>query len=719
MIRRVAAPGLAWLLATTLLLVAASAAAQLEPGAGGSEDGAGGSEQGAGGGSEPGAAPSLLIDATPVFGPSSLRSGGWGEVLVRIRNAGKDNASGEVVIASSSGMWGGGSRNLSRASFAVGSGAAVHLRVPTCVGDYEEPSLEVLDATGKRIFEQTLPRPMDMTAVLVDVSRASALGAALRDALVGARVYPLGAQGRYAPSPGGGITATVASPRYDELTGEPIMPLHGAAYAQVAAVLMHSDDLGRLEAAEREALTTYLLGGGTLALVIERPEDLRDPTLKAWVGGPVSRIEVQPVSLRALELPQHPPGGSTSAGSESFRALRPPRQPSDEVRAALAGYSGGNLRASLYGSSAPYGLGEVHLLAFDPTRKPGVDARWVQGRMIDVLRRALERRSSVVFPPGGYRILSPEIRRQLDPNEGSRWAIVIAALLLCLYAVVAGPVNFAAFRKRGRPLRALIYLPVLSGLTCLGIVAIGLAAKGCTGRSRHLTVAEAGAGMEVGIARRWRGFYTPSATKLSISNTRLTSVLATERTEPGEEPGDLLVVDRDGARLADRALRPWEALVVREDGLVDLGGGIGLVRDASGKVEVHNRTGRTLRGLLLFDASRHAGFLAELADGDSASSTSFVPATGAAVSHVTAAGMRVHSIELYSVATQLSGASEGLDEAWSAVLDTAGFDTDWLPPGVPVLLAQIDGGEGRSHDSGLVVDRDRLLVRVVGYGDRP
>jgi hypothetical protein len=38
---------------------------------------------------------------------------------------------------------------------------------------------------------------------------------------------------------------------------------------------------------------------------------------------------------------------------------------------------------------------------------------------------------------------------------------------------------------------------------------------------------------------------------------------------------------------------------------------------------------------------------------------------------------------------------------------------------VPVLIGQLDGGEGRVSDSGLRLDSDRLLVRVVGYGGRP
>jgi hypothetical protein len=38
---------------------------------------------------------------------------------------------------------------------------------------------------------------------------------------------------------------------------------------------------------------------------------------------------------------------------------------------------------------------------------------------------------------------------------------------------------------------------------------------------------------------------------------------------------------------------------------------------------------------------------------------------------------------------------------------------------VPVLLAQVEGGEGRTSDTGLRLDSDRVLVRVVGFGGKP
>jgi hypothetical protein len=78
----------------------------------------------------------------------------------------------------------------------------------------------------------------------------------------------------------------------------------------------------------------------------------------------------------------------------------------------------------------------------------------------------------------------------------------------------------------------------------------------------------------------------------------------------------------------------------------------------------------------------------------------------------------VSPLAAYLLAPILEPDAPGLGQAWQAIEQTAGDDVDWFPHDVPVVLAQIDGGEGRASDSGLVIERDRLLLRVVGYGGR-
>ncbi|MCA9619133.1 MAG: hypothetical protein KC731_08925, partial [Myxococcales bacterium] len=354
--------------------------------------------------------------------------------------------------------------------------------------------------------------------------------------------------------------------------------------------------------------------------------------------------------------------------------------------------------------------------AFDAQRPPAVDSGWVQTRMVDLVRRATERTSSVVFRPGDGHGPVDEVRRNLDPNESSRWSIILSALILCLYAVIAGPVNFAIWRRRGRPLRALGWLPVIAGLTFGSVVVVGVAAKGCSGRARHLTVIEAGAGMTKGTARRWRGLFTPQAESLSVVARGETHTLGIAMTSITDAPHDELVIDRDGMRLEKVTVRPWKTLVIREDGLADLGDGISLTPEAGGAIRVTNRSGRRLRGLVVHNGHGVSFFHDSLDDGASVST-----ATMTIVSASTAAGyaFSVTRYAPYYIRDELDRAATGLADAWQAVQVAPVVERNWFPDDVPTLLGQLEGGEGTTRDSGLPVDSDRVLVRVVGWGGTP
>ncbi|MBW2459754.1 MAG: hypothetical protein JRI68_35010, partial [Deltaproteobacteria bacterium] len=211
-------------------------------------------------------AKTLEVMVAPVFGDPSIPQGGWTEVLVRITNRGKAPVAGNVTIAS--GMVPMRvSASRSRAPFSVGVGATVSLHLPVRVGEYNDPRVEVLNAAGKIIVEHALTRSHVNGTLLVDVAKASALGAALRSVPVGSRNDPWAVEFRGYPTATAPTTVEVASPPYDPVTGDPVLPRRAAGYARVAAVVMRSDELSRLGATELEALSGYVMGGGTLAVV--------------------------------------------------------------------------------------------------------------------------------------------------------------------------------------------------------------------------------------------------------------------------------------------------------------------------------------------------------------------------------------------------------------------------------------------------------------------
>jgi hypothetical protein len=667
-------------------------------------------------GTEPPAPPpsEVGMEVSPLFGSTGPFFWGWNGFLVRAVNHGQKPMRGHIEVASVFGRRGG---FVSSAPYAVGAGASVAVRVPMRVPAYAEVEVTVLDEAGKAVTTRRFPAAGAWSVLLVDATDPSALRGAIHEATVSPRYTPALSHGSYVSAP----QLSLASPRFDPATGDPILPDRAALYGSASAVLFRSDILARVGAHELEALAGYVLAGGTLAIAITRPEDARNPTVAAFVGGEAAQTAVHAATLRPLILPS----GSTG------KSIPPARSPGDDLHKSLVGWSGGNLQPSEYGSSAHYGLGEVHLLAFDPTRKPAVDDPWVQARMVDLARAGFDRRSTVVFRQGGH---DPEpddvaqIRKQLDPNESSRWAIAAAALLLCIYAIIAGPINFAIASKRGRPLAALRWLPLMAAATFAVIVGIGIAAKGIRGRARHLTLVEAGAGMTKGTARRWRGFFASRAEELTVRTSDAGSVVASA-VASSDESRDRLVVDRDGARLEQVAALPWQTVVVREDGFASLGDGVTLLADpASNGLIVVNRSGRDLRGAILKMPAGAPRYFPRIKDREQVASGAGreIGATPqergwlASIARVSVAGtVDVHPLGAAEIGPIIDPDAPGLADAWLALEACAGEFADWLPSDVPVLLAQMDGGEGKTSDSGLRLESDRLLLRVIGYGGKP
>jgi hypothetical protein len=405
------------------------------------------------------------------------------------------------------------------------------------------------------------------------------------------------------------------------------------------------------------------------------------------------------------------PGGRPSAGVAELRLA-----PSPEARTKLRGYGGGNLRPSPWGAVASYGLGELHLLAFRPNAEPFVSDPWTHHKLADLTRHAWDRDAGIALPFAEQTLdesrLS-EVRRQLDPNQGTRWTIVVSALLLLAYAGLAGPLNFYLARQAGKPLRALLRLPALSAGALALVVALGMLGRGVSGRARRLTLIEAGAGMSRAAATRFRGLYASSARERTVQVSARGNVL--DVAGDAEQTGRRLVVDRDGARLTNLRGRPWEVVVVEEDGFIGLGGGVSLLRGADGNIGIRNRLGRDLVGVVLMpDGGRKARFFIRIKDGEAVSE-----GAGQPLSVARSGSLGRSSLNLGAEQVRLDACSKGLSQAWDAIESATTRNIDFWPDDVPVLLGQLDGGEGKLSDSGFPLEADRTLLRVVGVGGVP
>jgi hypothetical protein len=656
----------------------------------------------------------VRIEAAPMLGAASPVGEGWVTVQVRLENAGAKPESGHVELISEPGYGSESEQHLTRVAFALPARGRVTVELPThgFAGRPPELSVRVLDAEGKKISEAPIGEFRQVDPLLYDLDDPSRLAATVRGLGV---VLRRKVSGSYRTPLVG-----VGSPGIDAASGEPFLPRWPAGYSTATLVVSSARRVLNLAQREKVALTDWVLSGGALALVVERPEDLRSPGLEALVG---SGLRETPPAAELLEptsfmVPVDGGGaGSSPVPSSPMRAAlrREELAPTSRLVERMRGFAGGSLRPSPWGSTASYGLGEVHLLAF-PTDEAAVTDRWTQLKVVDLVRHAWERQGALALPLGQSALddhRTSAVRRVLDPNENMRWTIVVSALVLLLYAALAGPLNFFLAARRKRPLSAVLWLPVWAGITMFIIVAVGILGKGVRGRARKLSLVEAGAGMERGAITRFRGLYASSASELSVRPATRGNLL--DVASEGDYVPRSLLVDRDGLRIEGLRAKPWQTLIVREDGAFELGGGVSLTEGASGEIVVKNRTARDLVGVVLrLPAGSFVGF-ERIADGATVSSnqglglTLSVPPVGPGVRPLGAAQFK----------SNVDKAAQGAGAAWEALSAYASPEVDWWPDQVPVLLGQLEGGEGKTMDAGLRVDVDRLLVRVVGFGGVP
>jgi hypothetical protein len=654
------------------------------------------------------AAGPLLLDIEPLLGGGSPAVDGWMSAQVRI-----ENRSGEVVRGTlsveSQVAWsrGSGPHNGTDVPFSVAARSQVAVEVPVHGFPGIAPSLSVAarGADGQLLAEAKSAELRTHDPLIFDLSSPSHFAPAVR--LLGVPLSNTRWGGLASP------LVSVSSARQDAHTGEPIVPHHASGYAAATVVLATSAELQLIGEEARAALSDWLLAGGALAVVPERPEDLRASYLESWVGGSVYE-QAAPEELRGqavFSLPIDPGSGARPSGIAELRLT-----PNSETRVRLRGYSGGNLRATPWGAAASYGLGELHLLAFRPNVEPFASDPWTHHKLADLTRHAWDRDASIALPFAEQTLDESrlnQVRRELDPNQGARWTIIVSALLLLAYAGLAGPLNFYLARKSGRPLSALLRLPAVSAFALALVVALGALGRGVSGRARRLTLVEAGAGMTRAAATRFRGLYASSARERTVQASARGNIL--DVAGDAEQTGRRLVVDRDGARLTNLRGRPWEVVVVQEDGFMGLGGGVSLLPAADGKITIKNRLGRDLLGVvLLHGGSTSARFFIRIKDGEAVSED-----VGQTFSISSSGSLGRSGLNLENAKTRLESCSKGLSSAWEAIESATTRNIDFWPADVPVLLGQLDGGEGKLTDSGFPLEADRTLLRVVGVGGVP
>jgi hypothetical protein len=685
----------------------------------------------------------LALRAAPVFGTDAASGEGWIELVTYLDDAGALPCKGTLQVESTYGGYSAETSFVARAPFHVQPHAAAVIHLPVRATAYSSSMKLTASADdGTKLGETTLSLGTTSAPLLVDVSEPSRLSVLMRG-------WPM-APAWHAPlapyvSPGSTTPLTVGSPAVDQTTGDAVLPEYAAGYAAATVVVLSSERLARLQGAQLDALVGWVLGGGTLAVFPTRPEDLRAGALTTLVGGtmtpgaPPAVMMTLPGAVRGSGSPlltPPPPAPATPpatapvpSGVTPIGWYVPTRTtpftpsgavgPSPSLRRKLAGYVGGNLLPSEYGASAAYGLGQVHVLGFDPTSAPALEDPWTAGRMLDMIGDAWDRRALLVFPEGAGQQATNlyEVHRALDPNENFRPALGISAILLVLYSITAGPLVFLRARKRVQPLDPLVWAPMASA-TCFALIVVaGLAGKGWSGRARHLALVESGAGMSRGTIKRFRGFFASETRAMRVHALEPASVLELVTADSRSQGSPVLRLDKDGPSLEELTSLPWQTVVVSEDGFIDLGGGVAVREKGDGSVAVANHTGRELKNVVVWAPKSGATWFASMGPSETIVSSSGRTLFAPSARRTSVAGTRtVHDMDLSRFEPRLGGSVEEVRAAWSAMTSAAGSATDWWPDDVPIVIGEVRGGEGSKSDAGLRVENDVLLFRVVGEG---
>jgi hypothetical protein len=646
------------------------------------------------------------LDVKHVQGADAPWVVGWNEAVVTLDNADGAGFRGEVAIDSSYDRHPDGRPSV-RIPVSLAAGESARLLVPFHLNAGTFPNV-VLRASGEgEVASQALnlTRAIEGVATIVEIQGKDARGAKLVEipaAGTGAfdddkeavpphhpTPIPIPKHGPVVPPSTGSYTslavAQISTVQIARESGDPILPDIAGGWSGAVLILAPSDIVTRLQGRSFDSIEHWVLAGGTLAIAVTREEDLRDANLKALLGGEARMTSPSGLSLSTFS------GGELQRGDVS--------KDGDD------------------GEYVGHGLGQVWLLrrdpwarTFDPKSPRSIYGLWDQSRA---------RRATTISLPAGTGLRwhdDDRVRKFLDPNHGFRPSLGIAAVLVVLYALLVGPVAFSRARKLGKPLSVLRATPLLAlGLFVL-LVGLGKLGKGFRGRARRLSVIELAGGAVHGSATTFHAFYVADPNVVEVVAGRPVDTVHT--VEPFSE-GDPIELDRGS--IAVRAIRahPWQTIVVAEEGARDVPGGI--VLEGNGlRLTLLNKTQWTLEHVVLHPETTatspaRSRYFAKVGPGETVTARDglsvdrrvrplpyhFVPGSGSGEPLLKTDDPTADAID----------ALDALVTAWAGASYPAG---EPIPYSQPVATALVRASGDKI--SGLSVEREAILIRVVGLG---
>ena len=484
---------------------------------------------------------------------------------------------------------------------------------------------------------------------------------------------------------GGGTTASgvpLGVVTFDARTGDPILPTSALGWASVCVVVASAPTLARLDDDQSEALAGWVHAGGRLVVFPRTDADFAMPLLRARLPG-------------------------LHRGDSQVRV---------DGQSPIAALECGAAHRETFGCSVRVGFGALYVTDFDGTAPPYVElpsTRALLSALVDQTNGDFDSVSSSLtygrhsdelsdtygYYGGAQRLSFSRLRAALDPNEGYRPALVLIGILLFLYVIVVGPLNFWWVGRRKTPTLALLTTPVMAFACTALMFLVGYVGKGVLMRYRRVEIVEAVDGDAVGDARRYTGYYFTRP--------------ATMETNAPDDGGTFRLLGGSGGTVHEgdthQSLQGvtgslWETVFTREEHQVDLGTGISFVLDQRRLASVHNGSAIDLHSVFVVDAQGIVYVVGDVpAGGDGV-----IPRDGS----LSLPSSGYYDVNAADVATLRDALGLARDESAYAlgIVRVLGAVPS---PMLPVLYAQMTPDAPPSSTPTFAIERDVRILRVV------
>jgi len=614
----------------------------------------------------------VVVDAEPLFGEGTLAPAGWSAVLVQVENLTRDDRRGELHLSVES-MTDASMRR--EVPFDVPGRQTRRAILRVFTGQAGSPIRVRYMVDGRSLGSATLSTdymPAQQTVVVFsDPPR-------LRGALLDLEAGDIGSYGARR------VRFPIGSVRFDPATADPMLPESAGGWSTVGVLVASGPALSRASSTQRAAIADWLRTGGELLIFPRSEADLRQEAVTELAG--------------TLEVGGEPaPASVLTPASGPRLALRCGAEHRAEIFGCSRRVGAGRVYVASYDGEAPHAIESgaprrlvAALLEHDDAGRPALP--WARG--VDALDREYWRSA------GSFGTL----RSTLDPNEGFRPALALVAVVLFLYVLLVGPLNFRWIGKHGRPTLALLTTPLLASACVFVLLAVGYVGKGVTMRYRRFELVEAVEGQARVPARRYTGLFSTRPGTFELPGGGPDAL--TRRIGGGSGRGPAHRVEGGETRLVDFRAGLWETTFLREDRLIDLGGAIEFEGDGLRLAAVRNGSDQALRGAIVVDTAAliyrvgdvPAGGRAPIAQTSSATLPNGYLTAPDSPAHETVARHTTAGGDLDAETAQVRALIHLLGDAF-------------VPRDAPVLYARLDASEA-SIGGVFSAERDERWIRV-------